>query len=121
MKCVNIHHLNSILVCLEIQLFDKVTRWNAFFFKLYGPIICELTKCESNTVIGQITKESFVYVYCEIHVQHNLSSMRFNYGIMILLWSLFRSQRRESIGQFLSKMVTYIFFYRYRFLNIIMQ
>ena len=37
---------NQNNVYIYLQLFDKVTRWNAFFFffKLYGPGIWELTK-----------------------------------------------------------------------------
>ena len=70
---MNIHHLNSIFLFLEIQLFDKVTRWNAFL-KLYCPVICQLTKWESTTVLGKITKESFVYDHYELELWVTLLS-----------------------------------------------
>ena len=46
-----------------------------------------------------------------IDINNNLSSMRFNYRIKIL--NRLYSASRESNGQFLSKMVTYIFYFRY--------
>ena len=54
-----------------------------------------------------------------IKIDHNLSSMRFNYCIMILYSSIF--PHRESNCQCLSKMVTCIFFHRYRLFKMIMR